>query len=199
MSALCIDANGVRTLDFEKKFHTEISVKKNGGIPPHLDVGITLDSNHVVAIESKFTEPLSRATVNKSKFKPSYFPPSGGLWAKQGLHDCRKFAQELKRRAPHVQATRCVAAPQARPRAGGRSEFGKTEFSPYYNEFRLYYLYYDWPGEQSEAHKKAIKRFADRRSYGSKHLYRLARHHPMRSGLPGYLGKRYFCGKGAPK
>ena len=84
-SALCIDANGVRTLDFEKKFHTEISVKKNGGIPPHLDVGITLDSNHVVAIESKFTEPLSCATVNKSKFKPSYFPPFRWSLGKAGI------------------------------------------------------------------------------------------------------------------
>ncbi len=95
LQALDIKAAGAKSLDFEAKFPTEVSVER-GSNPPNLDVAITLDSDCVIAIESKFIEWMSRSTKGKSDFKPAYFPESGERWTEKGLPACQAFAEELR-------------------------------------------------------------------------------------------------------
>ena len=147
LSALEIDACNAESLEFEAQFPTGL-----GGTPPHLDVAITLSSGAVIGIESKFTEHMGRSTKGKSKFEQSYFPHSGGLWARVGLPECQGLAEELH---------------------DGRHKF---EFlNPWQllkhtiglatglrDQFILYYLYYDYPGKQSETHEREIESFASR-------------------------------------
>ena len=87
---------------------------------------------------------------------------------------------------------------------------GNTEFSPYYNEFCLYYLYYDWKCKESENHKAEIECFADRvrKELRFKALRYQDVYDRLKAATPPdveyqdylhYLGDRYFCGKGVPK
>jgi hypothetical protein len=55
------------------------------GIPPNLDVCLVLESGHTVAIESKFTEWLTRKRFRDDPFKAKYFPPGQELWTSRGL------------------------------------------------------------------------------------------------------------------
>ncbi len=147
LSALGIGANGAESLHFEEQFPTSL-----GGTPPHLDVAMTLRPSHVVAIESKFTEPLSRSTTGKSEFTPSYFPCSGGLWTAQGLPACQALAEEL-----HGGGLRFEFLDPwqlLKHALGLATQLG--------DRFSLYYLYYDYPGKRSEAHKREIECFARR-------------------------------------
>ena len=61
------------------------------GTPPHLDAALTFESGAVIGIESKFTEYLSRSTRGKSSFEPTYFPPTGGLWASKAYRRARRW------------------------------------------------------------------------------------------------------------
>ncbi len=145
LSALGIDANCAESLEFEAQFPTGLK-----GTPPHLDVAITLSSGAVVAVESKFTEYLVRSTKVESRFKSSYFPSAGGLWAGAGLPICQVFAEEL-----HGQLHRFEYLD---PYQLLKHVLGLAK----HDQFSLYYLYYDCPGKRSEAHKKEIWGFANR-------------------------------------
>jgi len=78
-------------VDFEAKFPTGL-----GGMPPNLDPAIRLRSGAVVAVESKFTERLTRSTRGKADLSSSYFPPSDGLWRDVGLSRCQGLAGILR-------------------------------------------------------------------------------------------------------
>ncbi len=145
--ALGVDGDSVRALDFEATFPTGL-----GGTPPHLDVAITLDTDHVVAIECKFTEPLDRSTKGKGEFKPSYFPCSDDLWAQVGLPQCQRLAEELHEK--HLKFEYLDAGQLLKHALGLATQLG--------DKFCLYYLYYDGAGDRSEAHKREIACFADR-------------------------------------
>ena len=195
------------SLDFEAKFHTEIS-KKGQGNPPNLDVAITLSSCHVIAIEGKFTEPFSRSTNgSKSSFKDAYFPHSRELWRDKDLLACQLFARELQdglHRFEYLDVAQLL-----KHALGLATQLGKGKFS-------LYYLYYDWSGESNEArkrsktHKDEIDVFSDRvrKELCFKALTYQEVYKQLRESDPPdeeyadylcYLGERYFSGKGAPK
>ena len=147
LSALGIDTDDIQSLDFEARFPTGL-----GGAPPHLDVAITLESGAVIGVESKFTEYLIRSTKGKSSFEPSYFPPSGGLWASKGLPACQLFAEELRSQQNQFEF---LDPWQLLKHALGLATSSGPDFS-------LWYLYYDCLGERSEAHKTEIQSFANR-------------------------------------
>ena len=147
LSALGIDADDIQSLDFEARFPTGL-----GGTPPHLDIAITLGSGAVIGIESKFTEYLSLSTRGKSSFEPTYFPPTGGLWASKGLPACQTLAEEL-----HAQEHQFEFLDpwQLLKHALGLAASSGPDLS-------LWYLYYDCLGQRSDAHKREIQTFANR-------------------------------------
>ena len=147
LCALGIDADSVKSLDFEAQFPTGL-----GGTPPHLDVAITRDSGFVIAIECKFTEPLERCTKGKGEFAESYFRCTGGLWTQKGLPKCQRLAEELR--------DKCVKFEYLEPGQLLKHALGlATQLD---DQFSLYYLYYDGTRDRSEAHKREIACFADR-------------------------------------
>ena len=188
LSALEIDVCNVESLEFEAQFPTGL-----GGTPPHLDVAIALNSGVVIGIESKFTEHMGRSTKGKSEFEPSYFPHSGGLWAGVGLPECQGLAEELH---------------------DGRHKFEYLDpwqllkhalglATQLHDQFTLYYLYYDYPGERSETHKREIWNFASR--VGEEILFKAVSYQEAFGRLSAfhqtdaeyldyidYLGTRYF-------
>ncbi len=152
LSALGIDTEDGCSLCFEAQFPTGL-----GGTPPHLDVAITCSTGFVVGVEAKFTEYLKRSTRGKSHFKPAYFPESSGLWGGKGLTACQTLAEELWAEECH----------------GGRQRFEYLDLRQLLkhalglatqlgDRFSLYYLYYDWPGERPEAHKREVNLFDER-------------------------------------
>ena len=151
LSALDIDPEDGASLDFEAQFHTGL-----GGTPPHLDVAITYGTGCVIAVESKFIEHLKRSTTGKSSFTTSYFPKSTGRWMANDLPACQSLAEEL----------------WCEELRGGRQQFEyldprqllkhalglATKLS---DKFSLYYLYYDWSGDEIETHRREIELFDD--------------------------------------
>ena len=150
LSALGVVPDEGNALDFEAQFRTGL-----GGTPPHLDVAITRISGFVVGIESKFTEHLKRSTRGKSKFTVSYFPKSGGLWTGKGLPACQELAESLwaeELRGGGRQRFEYMDARQLLKHALGLA----TQLG---SRFSLCYLYYDWPGNRAEAHRREIDSF----------------------------------------
>ena len=185
LSALGIDADRAKSLEFEKQFRTGL-----GGTPPHLDIAITLDSGFVIAIECKFIEFLQRSTRGKPKFKPSYFPPSESLWTQVGLPECQRLAEELREDPREFQY---LDPGQLLKHALGLATQRGDQFS-------LYYLYYEYPGDRTEAHEKEITRFNDR--VGSEIrfkaltyqdvFYKIKASEQVEPGYVDYLEARYF-------
>ena len=152
LTALGIDLKGEISLDFEAHYPTGLD-----GPPPHLDVAITHGTG-VVAVESKFIEHLKRSiTKGKSEFTDSYFPKSCGLWAQKSLFACQALADELwdEERCGSIQQFEYLGPRQLLKHVLGLA----TQLG---SQFCLYYLYYDWPGNRSEVHKREIDLFTER-------------------------------------
>ena len=152
LSAMGIEPAARTSLDFEAQFPTEL-----GGIPPHLDVAITNSIGFVDGVEAKFTEPFKRSTRGKSDFKAAYFPDSEALWCEKGLPACQALAEELwaeelrggRQRFEHLDPRQLL-----KHALGLATQRG--------NRFGLYYLYYDWTGKRSEAHRREVDLFDER-------------------------------------
>ena len=187
LRALGIGVIDVKSFDFERKFRNGVS--RSSSRWPHLDVAVTLSDGHVIAIEGKFTEPY------KSEFSPSYFPSNGGRWADKNLPWCQALPQELHERS-HLDSAQLV-----KHVLGLTNELGDDGFS-------LYYLYYDWPGEESKNHREEIERFCKR--VGGELRFKALTYQQVYREIPPtdapkseygryltYLCERYFSGKGA--
>jgi hypothetical protein len=79
----------------EQKFSTTL-----GGIGPNLDVVLRCTDGALFAIESKFTEPYTKAT-SKTFLKPKYFHDGRSLWAEAGLPGCQAVADSLRTGGHH--------------------------------------------------------------------------------------------------
>ena len=188
--ALGIEPHQGVSIDFEARFPTGL-----GGTPPHLDVAITHGSGYVVAIESKFTEQLKRATRGKSKFARSYFPESAGLWTEKGLPACQELAESLRAEEIHggLQRFEYLEPRQLLKHALGLA----TQLG---GEFSLWYLYYDWAGERPAAHRREIDLFDELVGHEvrlstlpyQQVFARLAESVEADSDYLKYLGDRYF-------
>ena len=190
LSALGIDNVGGAILDFEAQFDTGLP-----GNPPHLDVAVTQSSGFVIAIEAKFTEHMKRATRGKSKFRTSYFPGSRELWAEKGLPNCQALAQELWAEERRGGRQRCEYLD---PRQLLKHALGlATQLG---NRFSLYYLYYDYPGDQLVPHRREVDLFDERvghelgfKALSYQEVYaRLGDFGQVDSEYLDYLGTRYF-------
>ena len=187
LSALGVEADGAGSLEFEARFPTGL-----GGTPPHLDVALKMRSGLVVAVESKFTEHLTRSTEGKSKFASSYFRSSDGLWTQRGLPQCQTLAEDLHR-------SRCrfefLDPGQLLKHALGLA-------TQLVDRFRLHYLYHDHPGEESKAHRSEVERFAS--LVGDEIRFKAVTYQEVFDKLKGsgqpdpgyldYLAGRYFPG-----
>ena len=135
------------SIEFEAQFPTGLR-----GTPPNIDVAIILDSGHTVAIESKFTEWLTRKPVRKPAFKPKYFPVGEELWESKGLRACQSLAVDIqggRQRFLHFDA------PQMLKHALGLATQVRESFN-------LWYFYFECCGRESAVHNAEIRIFADR-------------------------------------
>jgi len=188
LAAMEIDAGKGEALDFEAQFPTGL-----GGAPPHLDVAIVLSSGKIIGVESKFTEHLGRSTIGKSKFEPSYFPRSGGLWSSVGLPECQSFAEALHEEQHRFEFLNPWQL--LKHALGLATNLG--------DRFSLYYLYFDFPGDGLETHRREVEIFNNRVGEGTRFkvsTYQEVYGRLLASGWnePGYveyldyLGTRYF-------
>ena len=143
--ALQIDRE-ILSVSFEQKYPSGLR-----GTPPHLDVALELASGASVCIESKFTEWMTYSSSTRGDFRPVYFPEGEGIWHEKGLPATQRLAGKVRDRDlvfHHLDAVQLL-----------KHALGLANQLP--GRFSLYYLYFDWPGAESERHKKEISRFAD--------------------------------------
>jgi hypothetical protein len=145
LSALGLKAGG-ESVAFEAQFSTGL-----GGNPPNLDICVRRTGGALVGVESKFTEWLFAKSASKEHFKDKYFPSDGKLWEGLGLRATQKVAEDIHARA---KTFRYLDAPQLLKHALGLANTKQP--------FELYYLYYDVPGRESQAHRSEIDDFASR-------------------------------------
>lgn len=184
MHALGIEAE-LKSLSFETQYPTGLK-----GNPPNLDVVLELSSGSVIAIESKLSEWLTPKPKNKEAFKSKYFPLGNELWRQRGLPESQTLAVEIYKK---IEAFKFLNAPQLLKHALGLA----NQLS---NQFSLYYLYYDWPGPESEAHWAEVARFAERvgaelrfRALTYQEVYgRLCTYDVVDPEYLSYLESRYF-------
>jgi hypothetical protein len=101
------------------------------------------------ALESKFSEWLTPKPPYKELFKPKYFPESGDLWSARGLPACQALATKVH--AGKAQF-RYLDVAQLLKHALGLA-------TQHEGKFGLSYLFYDWPGPESVAHRAEVERF----------------------------------------
>lgn len=132
------------TIKFEEQFPTGLP-----GNPPNLDIVLELANGHIIGIESKFSEWLSKKLAVDSPFKPKYFPEGQDLWANKFLPKAQKLAEAISR---GKEIFNYLDAPQLLKHALGMATKLDQEFS-------LFYIYFDWPSYESETHHQEINRF----------------------------------------
>ena len=148
LAALGVDAEGppMEALRFEEQLPT--GTKK---IPANIDILIRMQGEHLVGIESKFTEwmHVGKPTV----IKPGYFEGNDSLWLRAGLPRCHALALAIKSGAAVFSV---LDAPQLLKHTLGLR--AKTVNNG--GRFSLRYVYFDVPGLLSERHSDDIARFA---------------------------------------
>ncbi len=132
-------------ISFEEKFPTGLK-----GIPPNLDIVLSLSAGHVVGIESKFSEWLRPKSASKKPFAASYFRGNTCMWEKNGLPNTQILAEDM---AAGRESFRYLDVAQLLKHSLGLSNRLGRNFS-------LHYMYYDWPGDESTHHELELVRFA---------------------------------------
>ena len=131
----------ITRVSFEENFSTGL-----GGNPPNVDVLLRMENNQYVAIESRFTEWLSR---RERSLEPKYFPDGRNVWADQGLPRLQAVANSLRDGSSYYH----VDVPRMLKHALGLAR--KTGL------YELYYIYFDWTSPEREAHADELARFRD--------------------------------------
>ena len=186
-SILGLDSE-IASIKFEEQFPTGLT-----GNPPNLDVALELASGDVVAIESKYSEWLSPKSKSKTPFKTKYFPNEFGLWEAQRLPRSQELSVAIKNGEALF---RYLDAPQLLKHALGLATRLDDRFS-------LYYIYYDWPGKESELHREELIHFTD--AVGPELRFKAVSYQDLFCSLEGldsidndyrhYLRARYFPDK----
>ena len=140
----------ITRVSFEEHFATGI-----GGNPPNVDVLLRLENDQYVAIESKFTEWLSR---RERSIEQKYFADGQNLWADQSLPRCQALADSMRDGSTYFH----LDVPRLLKHALGLSR--KTGL------YELYYIYFDWTSPEREAHAEELDRF--RKSIGEEIRFR---------------------------
>ena len=144
--------SAIDAIAFEAQYPTGLS-----GSAPHLDISITAQSGFVFALESKFTEWLTRKDrKSDAPFKAKYFANQAKHWQSAGLPKCQQLASAMY--AGYKRGDRGIFrhldAPQLLKHALGLATSLK--------EFSLGYIYYDTPGPETAHHKSEIEEFNHR-------------------------------------
>jgi hypothetical protein len=130
----------ITRVSFEEQFPTGLR-----GNPPNVDVLLTLEGNHYVAIESKFTEWL---TPRDRTIDPKYFPRGLDLWTRENLPNCQALAETMKDDAPF----KFLDVPQLLKHALGLARQKRS--------YEICYIYFDLNCPESEIHAGELARFA---------------------------------------
>jgi hypothetical protein len=132
----------ITRVSFEENFATGA-----GGNPPNVDVLLRLENDQYVAIESKFTDWLTR---RERSLEDKYFASGHELWSQQGLDRCQVVANSMRDGSTfqHLDVPRLL-----------KHALGLARKTPLYE---LHYIYFDWASPESEAHKQELARFTDR-------------------------------------
>ena len=122
------------------------------GTPPTLDVVLTLADGRLIAIESKFTEWMTKKRVKLDDFSSKYLSADPGHWVACDLPRCQQLATEI---ATGAVSFRQLDALQLLKHALGLQRNAAGRFS-------LLYLYYDYEGASDLAglHRDEAARFA---------------------------------------
>jgi hypothetical protein len=129
----------ITRVSFEENFPTG-----NGGNPPNVDVLLRLENNQYVAIESRFTEWLSR---RERSLEQKYFADGQSLWGDHFLPRCQTLANSLRDGSNYYH----LDVPRLLKHALGLAR--KTGL------YELYYIYFDWASPEAEAHAEELARF----------------------------------------
>jgi hypothetical protein len=135
----------ITSIAFEEQYPTGLR-----GIPPNIDVALTLRTGHIIGIESKFSEWLTAKPATTKPFKPAYFPEGAGLWRSKGLPDSQQLAELIHKGTEEF--VYLNVAQLMKHALGMANNLG--------DRFSLFYVYYDWPGIESDAHHLEIQRFS---------------------------------------
>lgn len=138
-------------VNFEAQFDTGLP-----GSPPNLDVGLELDDESVVAVESKFTEWLTPKSRKHLPFKEKYFPKDVDLWTDRSLLTCQTVARDVQSAKTRY---RFLDAPQLLKHALGLATRRGTRWA-------LVYLFLDSSGAEGDAHREEIADFTARLGSG---------------------------------
>tara|TARA_R100001143_G_C3361001_1_gene135709 strand:- start:19615 stop:20430 length:816 start_codon:yes stop_codon:yes gene_type:complete len=132
---------GIKSLVYEQK----LSMGMQGKMP-NLDLFMILTDGQAVAIESKFTEWMSKIS-KKEPFAESY--KVGDRWNDVGLPNCQKMVDKIDSKKEKFFY---LNAPQLLKHALGLANMHS-------NKSELIYLYYNIDTSVSEIHKTEIERF----------------------------------------
>ncbi|WP_405226013.1 PGN_0703 family putative restriction endonuclease [Lentisalinibacter sediminis] len=174
----------ISEISFEAQFATGLR-----GNPPNLDVALSLANGFSIGIESTFTEWLTPKPGDKSPFKEKYFPGGSGLWEMRGLSASESLARMIRDRSV---VFRYLDAPQLLKHALGLATSCGGHFS-------LFYVFLDYPCDQSELHREEMTRFDEivgaelgfRALTYQFLLSKLAKQSGIDSGYVDYLRDRY--------
>jgi hypothetical protein len=134
----------IAAIKFEEQYPTGLT-----GTPPNLDVALELADGNIVGIESKFSEWLTPKSKSNVPFKPKYFPEARALWKERSFPRAQQLADAINNGTQHF---RYLDAPQLlKHTLGMATQLGAR--------FALFYIYFDWPGMESDAHSQEIQRF----------------------------------------
>lgn len=181
--ALGLDAD-VKAFTFEQKLTMGMV-----GSPPNLDLFIVLENGFAVAVESKFTEWMTKSS--KANFSASYF--DGSIrWEDVGLPHCQRLACKIfddGKTEYHY-----LDAPQLLKHALGLANTHSSRST-------LLYLYFDLAEDSDDGkeHREEIERFRNEigdelnfRALTYQEVFGNMKRHVTDQGYLGYLGKRYF-------
>ena len=137
--------SGIKTFSFEQKLSMGMKGRK-----PNIDMFMILTNGQAVAVESKYTEWMSKKS-GKKHFSDSYF--SGKTrWTDVGLPNCQKLAESIYQGDVSF---KYLDAPQLLKHALGLAHMHS-------NRSQLIYIYYDLVNaELGKKHEKEVIMFKE--------------------------------------
>jgi hypothetical protein len=159
------------------------------GADANLDVLLTTADGWLFAIESKYTEPYTRA--QKPFLKPQYFSQNRSRWTDVGLPGCQDVAEQI--RSGHHRYTMFDVAQTLKHMLA----LGRTG-----SRWTLCCLWYEVPGAAADTHRAELQQFAAQIGADNAHFTALtyqelfARMEPLAGGehadYIAYLRDRYI-------
>ena len=143
---------------------------------------------------------MKRPATGKSNFTIAYFPKSTGRWIGKDLPACQSLAEELwaeELRGGRLRFEYLDPRQLLKHALGPATQLG--------NGFRLCYLYYDWPGNGMDAHRREIDFFDECvgdeirfKTLTYQAVFERLRESGQASSIPGLPGDQVLHANGGP-